>query len=229
MRLLIEFQKTERVRHLGLLDMQRTMQRALRRSHLPVQYSKGFNPHMNMSFASALSSGIPGDAEILDVSLAEPVTEEEALQALRMALPAAMPVTRVRLVDDRFTKMGAKLEAAAYVFTLHTDSETAARLLEAIPRFLAEKEILALRKSKSAERMVDIRPMIFHLEGNATESGAALQATVSFTEPATLKPTLLLDSLCSYAGIEVPPTFIRRTGLFGRNEQAELVPLFDMP
>ena len=130
MKMIVVFEKAPRLRHIGHLDLMRAMQRALRRSHLPVQYSKGFNPHMNMSFASALSSGIPGDAEILDVSLAEPVTEEEALQALRMALPAAMPVTRVRLVDDRFKKMGAKLEAAAYVFTLHTDSETAARLLE---------------------------------------------------------------------------------------------------
>lgn len=229
MRLLIEFQKTERVRHLGLLDMQRTMQRALRRSHLPVQYSKGFNPHMNMSFASALSSGIPGDAEILDVSLAEPVDEEEALAALRGALPAAMPVTRVRLVDDRFKKMGARLEAAAYVFTLHMDTEEAERLLEAIPRFLSEKEIMALRKSKSAERMVDIRPMIFHLEGEKSESGAMLKATVSFTEPATLKPTLLLEALSNYAGASVSSTFIRRTGLLGRDESAALVPLFDMP
>ncbi|MBQ7486658.1 MAG: DUF2344 domain-containing protein, partial [Clostridia bacterium] len=115
MRLLIEFKKTERVRHLGLLDMQRTMQRALRRSHLPVSYSKGFNPHMNMSFASALSSGVPGDAEILDVAMAEPVTEAEAMEKLSAALPDALPVNRVRLVDDRFKKMGALLEAAAYI------------------------------------------------------------------------------------------------------------------
>lgn len=229
MRLLIEFQKTERVRHLGLLDMQRTMQRALRRSHLPVQYSKGFNPHMNMSFASALSSGIPGDAEILDVSLAEPVTEEEALHALKEALPPAMPVTRVRLVDDRFKKMGARLEAAAYRFDLHSDPDTAVALLDVLPRFLAEKEIMALRKSKSAERMVDIRPMIFRLEGEISKNGAVLQATVSFTEPATLKPTLLLESLTRYTGLEIPSVFIRRTGLLGRDSSGTLVPLFDMP
>ena len=67
--MLLEFRKGDIVRHLGLLDLQRTMQRALRRSGLPVAYSKGFNPHMVMAFASALSSGIPGDAELLDVSL----------------------------------------------------------------------------------------------------------------------------------------------------------------
>lgn len=228
MRLLIEFKKTERVRHLGLLDMQRTMQRALRRSHLPVSYSKGFNPHMNMSFASALSSGVPGDAEILDVAMAEPVTEAEAMEKLSAALPDALPVNRVRLVDDRFKKMGALLEAAAYIYTVHASDEESAKLVDAIPGFLAQSEIMALRKSKSAERMVDIRPMIFALSGKQTEGGAELTATVSFTEPATLKPTLLLSALAAYAGMDVPQVFIRRTGLFGRLD-GQLHPLFDMP
>ena len=61
--MLLQFQKGDIVRHLGLLDLQRTMQRALRRSGLPIAYSNGFNPHIVMSCASALSSGIPGDAE----------------------------------------------------------------------------------------------------------------------------------------------------------------------
>ena len=52
--MLMQFQKGDIVRHLGLLDLQRTMQRALRRSGLPIAYSNGFNPHIVMSFASAL-------------------------------------------------------------------------------------------------------------------------------------------------------------------------------
>ena len=74
--MLMQFQKGDIVRHLGLLDLQRTMQRALRRSGLPIAYSNGFNPHIVMSFASALSSGIPGDAELLAVSLHSDTKEE---------------------------------------------------------------------------------------------------------------------------------------------------------
>jgi radical SAM-linked protein len=92
MRMLMQFMKGDIVRHLGLLDLQRTMQRALRRSGLPVAYSKGFNPHIVMSFASALSSGIPGDAELLDVSLCGDVTEEECLSAMNRVLPPALQI-----------------------------------------------------------------------------------------------------------------------------------------
>ena len=83
----MQFRKTDVVRHLGLLDLQRTMQRALRRSGLPLKYSSGFNPHIVMSFASALSSGIPGDAELLDVSLSGDTTEETCLTAMQRVLP----------------------------------------------------------------------------------------------------------------------------------------------
>ena len=77
--MLLQFRKGDIVRHLGLLDLQRTMQRALRRSGLPIAYSKGFSPHIVMSFASALSSGIPGDAELLDVGIEGNTTEQQCL------------------------------------------------------------------------------------------------------------------------------------------------------
>ena len=90
--MILEFQKGDIVRHLGLLDLQRTMQRALRRSGLPIAYSKGFSPHIVMSFASALSSGIPGDAELLDVGLTDETTEEACLTAMNRVLPPSLAV-----------------------------------------------------------------------------------------------------------------------------------------
>ena len=110
--MLLQFQKGDIVRHLGLLDLQRTMQRALRRSGLPIAYSNGFNPHIVMSFASALSSGIPGDAELLDVSLSGEATAEACMAAMNRVLPPALQVSRVRMVDDRFPKVSAALRQA---------------------------------------------------------------------------------------------------------------------
>ena len=71
MRMLGVFLKGERVRHIGHLDIQRAVQRGLRRSGLPVAYSNGFNPHILVTFASALSTGACGKREIMDVKMAE--------------------------------------------------------------------------------------------------------------------------------------------------------------
>lgn len=226
MRMLLQFQKGDIVRHLGLLDLQRTMQRALRRSGLPIRYSNGFNPHMVMTFASALSSGIPGDAELLDVSLSGEVTEDECLEAMNRVLPPSLEASRVRLVEDSFPKASAALEQAEYSIRL-TGGDTQA-IINAIPAFLAEEEIMALRKTKRSETMVNIRPMIHELTVlSSAQDEAVLKARVSFVEAATLKPDLLVSTLCDYAKAGLPHCDIRRTGLYGTvNGQA--VPLIDM-
>lgn len=226
--MLLQFQKGDIVRHLGLLDLQRTMQRALRRSNLPVAYSKGFNPHMVMSFASALSSGIAGDAELLDVSLSGETTEEECLAAMNRLLPPALRASRVRLVDDRFPKVSAALRTAGYRITLR-GGETR-RIAEDVPAFLAEEEIMALRKTKKSETIVNIRPMLHELTVKVDEATdtAVLIARVSFVELATLKPELLLEALCAHAQAEMPRCEIRRTQLYGE-VSGQPVPLIDLP
>ncbi len=228
MRMLLQFQKGDIVRHLGLLDLQRTMQRALRRSGLPIGYSNGFNPHIVMTFASALSSGIPGDAEILDVTLAEgDVTEAGCMAAMNRVLPPALQVSRVRLVDNSFPKASAALEQAQYSITLHGgDSRKIAGCVDA---FLAEEEIMAIRKTKRSETLVNIRPMIHLLDAAYDEAAdkAHLTARVSFVESATLKPDVLLGALAAYAEAQLPVHDIRRTGLLGLKD-GRAVPLIDL-
>ena len=227
MRMLLQFQKGDIVRHLGLLDLQRTMQRALRRSNLPVAYSKGFNPHMVMSFASALSSGIAGDAELLDVSLCGETTEEECLAAMNRVLPPALQASRVRLVDDRFPKVSASLRTVRYRITLRGGDTK--KIVDDVPAFLAQEEIMALRKTKKSETMVNIRPMIheFTAQAGEQEDTAVLTARVSFVEQATLKPDLLMDALCAHAQAEPPRCEIRRTQLLG-DVGGQPVALIDM-
>ena len=49
MRIGIKFQRKGLKKYVSHLDMQRLFARALRRSGLPVKYSSGFNPHINLS------------------------------------------------------------------------------------------------------------------------------------------------------------------------------------
>ena len=180
-----------------------------------------------MSFASALSSGIPGDAELLDVGLDGDVTQQQCLEAMNRVLPPSLAVTRVRLVDDRYPKLGAALQQAQYRITLRGGGARA--VAEAIDGFLAQEEIMALRKTKKSETMVNIRPMIHELTAtyDGERDSAVLNARVSFVEAATLKPDLLMEALCAYAGAQPGRCEIRRTALLGLVNGAP-VPLIDL-
>ena len=66
----IQYEKTGDMAFLGHLDFQRQMQLALRRSGLPVAYSKGYHPHPLMKFGPPLPVGVAGEREVLDLALA---------------------------------------------------------------------------------------------------------------------------------------------------------------
>lgn len=226
MRMLLQFQKDASVRHLGLLDLQRTMQRALRRSGLPISYSKGYSPHINMSFASALSVGVPGVAEILDVSLVADVTEAECLEKMNAVLPPALKASAVRLIDDKHPALMGQLKQASY--DIHLEGEATDALCDAIPAFLAQTEIMAIRKTKSGEKLVDIRPMIHRFEVVAREEKKAqLFAQVSFEERATCKPDVLMGALSAFAQTELPCVRMCRTGLYGEKDGV-MAPLMEL-
>lgn len=216
MKMLVVFEKFPRIRHIGHLDLMRAMQRALRRSGLPVKFSQGFNPHLLLTFAAPLSVGMSGKREIMEVPLGADVTEDEFLQKLNAALPPELPCLSARIVDDKHPASMASLFAAEYEIVI--DPEGAA-LCDTVESFMAQETIMALRKTKSGEKMVDIRPMIYKLEvaGNRT-----LRCTLALSEKATCKPELLLDALSSHAGLASRPrTLTSRQQMYG----ADFVPL----
>ncbi|MBQ9300820.1 MAG: DUF2344 domain-containing protein [Clostridia bacterium] len=210
--MLVVFEKTERLRHVGHLDLMRAMQRALRRSGVPIAFSKGFNPHLLLTFAAPLSVGMSGLREVMEVPLSEAISESEFKEKLRAALPPELPCVAVRAVDDRHPAPMAQLYAASYKMSVKENAEA---LISAIPSFLEKDSVMALRKTKSGEKLTDIRPMIYDLKAL---DGETVACTLALCEAATCKPELLLDALAKEAGLEARPRVIcARTQLYGRD------------
>ena len=129
MRILFEFVKGARLRFVSLLDMQRLMQRALRRSGLPIRYSGGYSPHAAMSFASALGIGVWSTCEILDVKMESECPLQEAFERMNAALPADMRITRVSAVADGHPASMARLSWADYERSYLNPRRRASRLM----------------------------------------------------------------------------------------------------
>ncbi len=221
MRMLAVFEKGERIRHIGHLDIQRSVQRGLRRSGLPVAYSQGFNPHILITFASALSTGACGKREIMDVTMAEEVSAEEFLSRINKAMPPEMQVSEARPVDQHHPSLMSELQAAEYDLMIR-DEQNGKRLSEAVPTLLARETVPAMRKTKTKLSECDIRPLILSLRGEKNH----LYATLVLTERESCKPQMLLDALRKQAGIEEEVRMlITRTALLGKNGQGELIPL----
>lgn len=218
MKMLVVFEKTPRLRHIGHLDLMRTMQRALRRSDLPIRYSQGFNPHILLTFAAPLSVGMPGRREIMEIPVEGNMSPELFMEKLSAALPPDLIIRSVRAVDDKHPASMASLQAARYECVF---DENASALENAVDAFLAQKEIMVMRKTKSGEKLSDIRPMIYELQFVDHK----MYMTLAISEQATCKPDLLFSSLCEFANISTRPhCTITRLQMFAAHGE-QLLPL----
>lgn len=208
MRIIAEFSKGEGVRYLSHLDLQRAMQRALRRSGLPVRYSAGFNPHTVLSFASALSVGVRSRCELMDVGIEGEVAPEAFVAEMNSVLPPALRVLRARAVEESHAPPMGVVHSATYFVRFPAGGGAGQEALSrAVASFLAAPSVLVEKKSKRGRKTVDIRPMVYALE--AREGGLFLH--LAHREEASLKPELLLTAL----GVGDPPAAdIERVGLW---------------
>lgn len=104
-RYVIKFTKESSVKFISHLDLMRTIQRVIRRADLPMEYSKGFNPHMALSIAQPLSVGVYSDAEYMDIVLVEELEEKEIIDRLNAKTASGIKFLNARKV---ITKEGEK-------------------------------------------------------------------------------------------------------------------------
>ena len=114
----LEITKGEPIRYISHLDFASLMQRAICRAHLPAAYSEGFNPHMKISFASALSVGITSDAEYMDLELKKDICQPELFDKLSKALPPGVRLLKARQIDMRAKALMSIVDEASYSIVL---------------------------------------------------------------------------------------------------------------
>ena len=94
--------------------------------------------------------------------------------------------------------------------------------LETVRPGRSRETIPAMRKTKTALKECDIKPLIYDLKGE----GNHLYATLVLTEREACKPGMLTEAMCREAGItDEVRVLICREALLGENEQGMLVPL----
>ncbi len=215
MKLIYVYSKKGRLRFVSHLELQRFLLRALNRTDLPITFSQGFNPHPLLSIAGALAMGYESDYEVFEVRVDGEVQREHALQTMQSALPQEMHVLDVVSRPDNHPAMMSLVQMADYEIVPLQDQEALNAAAEA---FWSMDSCMGIRKTKSGEREVDVRQLC---KGLKAENGL-LRARLMLTERDTLKPDLLMATLCKLAGIEVPPLRVCRKGLLGADAQGQM-------
>ncbi len=172
MRIFAKFHKGEELCFLSHLDMQRLMQRAMRRAHLPLLYSQGFHPHPLLSFASALPVGYTSDAEWMDMRLEDSEFDEAAfINSMNGALPPGVRVLQARQAEMTQPALTAMMQSASYDITLHTEEKISLESLRQAGDAFLSQPIVVEKRTKGGLKQVDIRPMLISMQVSEAGNG----------------------------------------------------------
>lgn len=157
MRVRMTFAKTEHMRYTGNLDVQRTIERILRRANLAVTHSQGFTPRPKIHIASALPLGFTSDCELADIWLEGDLPIEDVRKRFEAASPPGLQLREISVMSEELPNLQGILETAGFeaVF-LDPVPDLADRVRELLDSPTLPRE----RRDKT----YDLRPLILDIQ-----------------------------------------------------------------
>lgn len=224
LKLRIKYSKLGNLRFIGHLDVMRYFQKEIRRAGIKVSYSKGYSPHQIISFAAPLAMGVTSDGEYFDGEFDEITTSEDMINALNAVSVDEMRVSEIVLLPDNAGNSMSVVAASDYVISFNEGNDKKDKLLNAVKDFMAQPEIIILKKTKKSEREENIKPGIMKLEVR----DGKIYMLLSTGSVYNLKPDLVMQALCSSAGVDYCffDYHIHRLETYMDDDKGELVPLY---
>lgn len=147
-----KFAKYDRAVFISHLDLLRTMQRALKRSGIPVWYSQGFNPRIYLNFPLALALGVSSDTEMMDFCITENLPYDKMTEMLNSVLPDGL----------KFYSMAAPVYANKNIGAAEYQFDFYGQEMEKAFTEICEMPSLEMEKRSKSKGMitVDIKPYI---------------------------------------------------------------------
>jgi len=194
----VKFSKNGVMKFVGHLDMMRYFQKAMRRADIPVALTKGYNPHMIMSFASPLGVGLTSDGEYFDVTLSKVVSLEEAMGRLNETMAEGIGIINMVELEAK-QKTGMAVVAAADYLVFISPMRCSDELKERVVQFMSQDRIMICKKTKKSEREVDIKPMICRMEVQRDKGSAdVIFLRVATGSAENLKPELVMQAFAEF-------------------------------
>ncbi len=200
----IFYTKTDRMKFVSHLDMNRLMPRMIRKAGLPVWYTEGFNQHVYINYAVPLSLGFEGIYEIMDIRLTE---EDFPLEeVLRRLTAVTVPgITFWKAAEP--VKPTKEITFAEYQITFPEGGD----FFPQFTAFLQSDSILCRKTGKKGKvREFDLIPLIRRVE----TAGNTLSLVLTAGNENNLNPSLVLNTFFETAGIRPPYYTVIRRMLF---------------
>ena len=216
--------KGAQIAMLSHLDYMNVFMRALLRSKLPAAWSEGFNPHLKVSFATALAVGVTSDCEYVDFELTAPLDPTEILRRLNAQLPQGAELIAVKKLAGKVKPVMSLVDLSRYEVRLpFADDLDAAQM--SIANFNAAEEIKFTRITPKKTRDLELKkylaePLEMQCVIRNAQCVIILKFGIRITPEGSIKPSEVLKLLRERFNfpVDLSPALINRTELLSKGK-----------
>ena len=114
----MRYEKRDEVKYIGHLDTMRTFTRCIKRTTLPIKFSGGFNPRVQLSFALPLGVGVTSECEYVDLELQDEVELDisEIVKEMNRVLPEGFRIISATKIEKSKSLMSLVKEAIYEIY-----------------------------------------------------------------------------------------------------------------
>lgn len=212
-----EITKGEELRYISHLDYASAIERAIRRTKMPVAFSEGFNPHMKISFASALALGVTSATEYMDVEFKTDVDLDEFCEKIKPQLPPGIQLLQAKPLEGKHQALMAMIDLATYQITIPFTGDFSA-VEKAVEEYNQTKSVVYTRYSpKKGKKEIEIKQyMDKPVKVTKKDDDIIVDIMVKVTPAGSIKPGEVLKVLVENFAmpIDEAEAFIHRIGLY---------------
>lgn len=214
----VHYRKAGRLRHLGHLDVMRTLERAIRRAGLPFCVTQGYSPRMKCAFSAALPLGAASESEYYDLFLSSYVPPDQALERLRAASADDLAPLGAAYVATGSPALSAWLDRARWC--VEVPGPYKAEEVDAAVSELARAGGLTYMRGRKQKRVDLTKTLVGWTVGQADDGVRLVLDTRSSNEGA-LRPEVLVRAALGDDAPEAVTVF--REGQWHEAEDGSLV------
>ena len=192
----VKFCKVGNLQYISHLDLVRTMMKVIVRAKLPLWYTEGFNPKPKLVFAAPLSTGVESVCEFMDIRLTEKIDPKMAIDALNANMTLQMQAIDAYYPEEKMTALR-WLEYSIRINTIGACEKLADDCREA----LEADEISILKKTKSGEDLVNIKPLIKSADVTLDGGIVSVKCVLSADSSSFLNPEYVVKVLREKCGV----------------------------
>ena len=208
----LRFEKQLAMRYVSHIDLLRHIERTMRRAGVPVAFSQGFNPHMQLNLGVPLPVGVGSVCEYVTVDTE--VDPHYLLTVYNRTAPKGLRALQAWRTL-KHPNMAGKTVAATYTMAIRGENEVLGALAKLPER---QSWVIAYPSRKNPTATRDVAAGVFGIQ----IADGLLRATLA-SGNVTVRPDLFAEALMQEFGVEIDLDSILRTAQYVRGQDGGLL------